>query len=232
MGVPSRQRAVAVAAAHAPPTVADTRRAFLEGYRKPIPAMFNVVVQELLVQQHFMRYSVAYKYNEVYALGFVSVFDQVLDGLDPAERAAMFDAYVTALGEDPATYRADAERLAADAAALGGAAALAPDAAGGAAQRALAAAAEGAAYNKFFAIGLFRLLELVGAKDPAALEALVKAVNVKPESVNKDLLMYKGILSKLSAAKDLMKEFLERERRKQGERDAAKAAKAAAPVQA
>lgn len=47
----------------------------------------------------------------------------------------------------------------------------------------------------------FRLLELTGAKEPAALEKLVKAVGVAPASVNKDLLMYKGVLSKLSAAK-------------------------------
>lgn len=46
-----------------------------------------------------------------------------------------------------------------------------------------------------------RLLELTGAKEPAALEKLVKAVGVKPAAVNKDLLMYKGVLSKLSAAK-------------------------------
>jgi hypothetical protein len=46
-----------------------------------------------------------------------------------------------------------------------------------------------------------RLLELTGAKEPAALEKLVNAVGVKPASVNKDLLMYKGVLSKLSAAK-------------------------------
>jgi hypothetical protein len=48
---------------------------------------------------------------------------------------------------------------------------------------------------------LLRLLELTGAKEPAALEKLVKAVGVKPASVNKDLLMYKGVLSKLSSAK-------------------------------
>lgn len=46
-----------------------------------------------------------------------------------------------------------------------------------------------------------RLLELTGAKEPAALEKLVKAVGVKPASVNKDLLLYKGVLSKLSSAK-------------------------------
>jgi hypothetical protein len=48
---------------------------------------------------------------------------------------------------------------------------------------------------------LLRLLELTGAKEPAALEKLVKAVGVKPASVNKDLLLYKGVLSKLSSAK-------------------------------
>lgn len=46
-----------------------------------------------------------------------------------------------------------------------------------------------------------RLLELTGAKEPAALERLVKSVGAKPEAVNKDLLLYKGILSKLAAAK-------------------------------
>lgn len=46
-------------------------------------------------------------------------------------------------------------------------------------------------YNRFFAIGLFRLLELTGAKEPAALERLVKACGVRPENVNKDLMTYK-----------------------------------------
>lgn len=54
-----------------------------------------------------------------------------------------------------------------------------------------ASAAGAFSYNKFVAIGLFRLLELSGAKEPSALEKLVKAVGVKPEAVNRDLLMYK-----------------------------------------
>lgn len=58
-------------------------------------------------------------------------------------------------------------------------------------------------YSKFFAIGLFRLLELTGAKDPQALGSLVKAMNIRQEGVNRDLMTYKGILSKLSAAKEV-----------------------------
>jgi len=227
------RRSLVVTAAFNPPTVSDTKKKFSEAYTRPIPAIYNTVVQELLVQQHFIRYSINYKYNAVYALGFVSVFDQILDGFDGTEKDKIFKAYINALGEDPAQYRSDAEKLEAQARDLSGPDGLTPDASGTDLQKALAevaAATESGkfAYNRFFAVGLFRLLELTGAKEPAALEKLVKAVGVKPASVNKDLLMYKGVLSKLSAAKEMMREFLEREKRKQAEREAAKAEKQAA----
>jgi hypothetical protein len=53
---------------------------------------------------------------------------------------------------------------------------------------------------------------------------LLQRLGVRQDIVNKDLLLYKSILSKLTAAKELMKETLERERRKQAEREASKAA--------
>lgn len=46
-------------------------------------------------------------------------------------------------------------------------------------------------YTRFFAIGLFRLLELTKAKDPKALEKLAGAMNVSLESINRDLTTYK-----------------------------------------
>eukprot|EP00879_Flechtneria_rotunda_P000202 GHRR01000274.1.p1 GENE.GHRR01000274.1~~GHRR01000274.1.p1 ORF type:complete len:294 (+),score=105.51 GHRR01000274.1:1140-2021(+) len=232
LGIQSRssQRSLVLNAAKegfAPPTVADTKRAFMETYAKPIPSIYNTVVQELLVQQHFIRYNINYQYNAVYALGFVSVFDQVLDGFEETERTKIFNSYVEALQEDAAQYRADAEKLESQARSLSGPDGLVPDASGNDLQQALAAVAAATeagkfAYNRFFAVGLFRLLELTGAKEPAALERLVKAVGVNPAAVNKDLLLYKGVLSKLSAAKDMMREFLERERRKQAERESAR----------
>lgn len=45
-------------------------------------------------------------------------------------------------------------------------------------------------------------------------------------TVHRDLMLYKSILSKLNAAKEMMTEFVEREKRKTAEREAAKAAKA------
>lgn len=43
--------------------------------------------------------------SQVYALGFVSVFDQILDGFDSTDKTAIFNAYIEALGEDPKKYR-------------------------------------------------------------------------------------------------------------------------------
>jgi hypothetical protein len=70
------------------------------------------------------------QYDEVFALGFVSVFDQLTGGYDEAEREKIFKAYVTALGEDPAQYRADAARLEAMAGQLSGPDGLAPSSSG------------------------------------------------------------------------------------------------------
>lgn len=52
------------------------------------------------------------------------------------------------------------------------------------------------------------------------------------DSVNKDLLLYRSILSKMMAAKELMAEMVSRDKRKQAEREAAKAAKTEGEVKA
>lgn len=91
------------------PTVADTKGAFIRDYRKPIPSIYSNVIQELLVQQHLMRYNATYTYDPIFALGFVTVYDQLMDGYpNDADRDAIFKAYITALNEDPELYRFDA----------------------------------------------------------------------------------------------------------------------------
>ncbi|KAH9323889.1 hypothetical protein KI387_018528, partial [Taxus chinensis] len=87
------------------PTVAETKLAFLKAYKRPIPNIYNNVIQELIVQQHLMRYKMTYQYDEVFALGFVTVYDQLMDGYPSDEdREAIFRAYITALNEDPERY--------------------------------------------------------------------------------------------------------------------------------
>jgi len=219
------------AAAQAPPTVADAKASFQKAFRKPLPSIYSTVIMELLVQQHLYRWNSAYKYSAVTALGVCSVFDQVLGGLPEAERDAVFTAYISALNEDPKQYRADAAALEAWAKSVSSPAEVTPDVEGSEGQKALARVADGVRandflYTKFFSVGLFRMLELAGGKDPKALASVVAALGIPQERVNADLLTYKGVLSKLQSAKEIMKEFMEREKKKAAEREAAKAASA------
>ena len=168
---------------------------------------------------------------QVFGLGFVSVFDQVLEGLPDGDKSALFSAYIGSLGENGDQYRQvcswassiiiaswllcdrartvsreahlswlmrmqDAEKVEALAKELSGPSELKPDAEGSELQKKLASIAERSSqgnflYTKFFAIGLFRLLELTGAKDPKALEGLVSAMKIPQESVSRDLMTYK-----------------------------------------
>ena len=66
-----------------------------------------------------------------------------------------------------------------------------------------------------------RMLKTVGAMQ--VLKAMAEAFNLDVASFNKDLDIYRSLLSKMSSAKELMKEFLEREKKKQAERAAGKA---------
>jgi hypothetical protein len=49
---------------------------------------------------------------QVFALGIVSVFDQILDEMEADKRDALFKAYIKSFGEEPGEYRADADKLA------------------------------------------------------------------------------------------------------------------------
>lgn len=53
-----------------------------------------------------MRYKKTYCYDAVFALGFVTVYDQLMEGYPSDEdREAIFQAYIKALKEDPEQYR-------------------------------------------------------------------------------------------------------------------------------
>jgi len=207
-------------------TVADTKAKFVNSYPYPIPSVWSVAVQELLVTQHFVRYSTKYSYSKISSLGFVSVFDQLFEGFpSDEEKEKIFECFVKALEEDPAQIRKDAAELASFAESAGSADALVANPVF-AATKSLVDAKK-FAYSRYDAVGLFRMLELAGAAEPSALETLSAAAGIDLKKVNGDLGLYKGLLSKLAAAKELQKEIFEREKRKDAER-AAKKAEAAA----
>ena len=174
----------------------------------------------------------------VVGLGVVSVFDQLFGALDAGERELLFDAYVGSLCEDPEEYRSDAAALMAAAEASKGMPVTPLDSSEssplkGKLSELLSSGAIGKQHTKFFAIGLFRLLEAAEVADKAALQALVEALGCEYDKVTKDLTLYKGMLSKMEGARELMEETGKREQKKDAERLAEKekkmAEKAAAP---
>ena len=48
-----------------PPTIADTKQKFYKQFKTPINPIYNTVIQELLVQQHLMRWNINFKYDAV-----------------------------------------------------------------------------------------------------------------------------------------------------------------------
>lgn len=208
-----------------PPPVSETKLKFLSSYKRPIPSIYNTVLQELIVQQHLMRYKKTYRYDAVFALGFVTVYDQLMEGYpSDDDRVAIFQAYINALNEDPQQYRADAEKLETWARAQNSSSLVEFSSKEGEIEDILKEIAERArgsgsfSYSRFFAVGLFRLLELANATEPTILEKLCGALNIDKRSVDRDLDVYRNLLSKLVQAKELLKEYVEREKKKREER--------------
>ncbi|KAL2496915.1 Protein THYLAKOID FORMATION 1 [Forsythia ovata] len=213
------------------PTVSETKLNFLKAYKKPVPSIYNTVLQELIVQQHLMRYKSTYRYDPVFALGFVTVYDQLMEGYPSDEdRDTIFKAYITALNEDPDQYRADAQKLeewarSQTASTLVDFASREGEVEGALKDIAERAGSKGSfSYSRFFAVGLFRLLELANATEPTVLEKLCAALNVNKKSVDRDLDVYRNLLSKLVQAKELLKEYVDREKKKREERTEAQKA--------
>ncbi|KAI3736216.1 hypothetical protein L6452_15754 [Arctium lappa] len=208
------------------PPVSETKLKFLTAYKRPIPSIYNTVLQELIVQQHLMRYKTTYRYDAVFALGFVTVYDQLMDGYpSDDDREAIFQAYIKALNEDPQQYRTDAQKLEDWARTQSSGTLVDFSSREGEIEGILKDIAERAggngnfSYSRFFAVGLFRLLELSNATETTILEKLCAALNIDKRSVDRDLDVYRNLLSKLVQAKELLKEFVAREKKKQEERN-------------
>lgn len=208
-----------------PPAVSETKLKFLTTYKRPIPSIYNTVLQELIVQQHLMRYKKTYRYDPVFALGFVTVYDQLMEGYPSNDdREAIFQAYISALNEDPQQYRTDAQKLESWARTQSSNTLVDFSSKEGEIEDLLKDIAERAkgnesfSYSRFFAVGLFRLMELSSATEPTILEKLCAALNINKSSVDRDLDVYRNLLTKLVQAKELLKEYVEREKKKQEER--------------
>ncbi len=215
-------------------TVSETKRAFYNIHTRPVNSIYRRVVEELMVEMHLLSVNVDFQYDPIYALGVVTAFDRLMAGYRPeTDKESIFNALVQAQQEDPKKYRQAAQQLEelgktvsvetlttwAEQAVLHGE--------GSELQHQFHVIANHPKfkYSRLFAIGLYRLLELVNTEAvegkearEKALSAIATGLNLSQEKLLKDVEMYRSNIDKMIQAQKLMEEMTEAERKKRAQR--------------
>ena len=204
------------------PTVADTKRAFYTYHPRPVHAVYQRVVEEMLVEMHLLQVNVAYRYHPLYALGVVTSFDALMAHYTPtAHRDSIFQALCRALNHDPQVLRADAQRLLTLAQGESGVALRdwlrqpgMPFSAQDPLQRELQTwlTPPPPKYSRLVGIGLWTLVQTVlpeaESQWPTAVRTLAQALNLNAERVERDLDLYRSSLDRLNQARAVLADIL------------------------
>ncbi|MDY7022896.1 MAG: photosystem II biogenesis protein Psp29, partial [Cyanobacteriota bacterium] len=204
-------------------TVSDTKRAFYSIHTRPVNSIYRRVVEELMVEMHLLLVNVDFQYDPIYALGVVTAFDRFMQGYLPeSDRESIFNALIGALQDDPARYRAEANRLQEFAQTLSvkdlvswtGEAKNSPG--DNELQHSFHKIATNPKYkySRLFAIGLFTLVEKADPqiiedheKAEETLAHLASGLNLPQDKLQKDLELYRSNLEKLIQARTVMDEI-------------------------
>lgn len=95
--------------ADSPPTVADTKQAFLAHFPKPLPSLYSTIIHELLVQQHLFRWNTSYCANPITSLGLWTVLEQTLGEL--ADKQIIVQAFFGSLSMDIRTVQTEMRQV-------------------------------------------------------------------------------------------------------------------------
>lgn len=217
-------------------TLSETKRTFYTLHTRPLNSIYRRVVEELLVEMHLLSVNVDFKYDPIYALGVVTVFDTFMQGYQPEkDQESIFKAICKAVENDPQQYRQDAERVKAVAENASGEEVIAwlcelkPLDQAGDLNQVLQGIKENPRfkYSRLFVIGLYTLLETANpdvVSDDKKREEILgnccQALNLPKEKVDKDLDLYRSNLEKMEQARSVLEDAVkadrkQRERRKQ-----------------
>lgn len=84
---------------------------FYELYGRPVPFVFRSATNEILYMSHLDLVNARFTYDAMWACGVFSTFDVFFQGIDDATRTTLFDSIMKALKLEPATVRADAQKV-------------------------------------------------------------------------------------------------------------------------
>jgi photosystem II biogenesis protein Psp29 len=216
-------------------TVSDAKRAFYGTHTRPINSIYRRVVEELMVEMHLLSVHQNFVYDSLYALGIVTTFDRFMQSYRPeSDIAPIFSALCGSVGLDSSQVRADSEQLLGSLSGVTWDGLLKGDASGelGTVMGQVQNNAN-FKYSRLFAIGTYRVMEVVDAdalKDTdrfkAAVEAVATTLKLLPDKVQKDLELYRGNLDRLNAAAVAIADTIAADRKKRAERELEKAAAA------
>jgi hypothetical protein len=226
-----------------PMTVSAVREKFYAAYGQNfVPFISQGFVNEMLSSMTFAMSSGDWTYSRVFALGFKKLCLILQDSVpDEEKRLNIEKSMLTAVGLKPDTIMKDAEQLEEKVKDMSESDLLASD------DMTKITNAKNFKYSYQIGAGLFTLMDAVGVeKTEDNIERWASELNLRPVTIQKDLVVYKDVQTKMAEAKQMLLEASIREKRKKAkaleekaQRLAAEAAKieaaekaAAAPAEA
>jgi len=214
-------------------TLSETKRTFYNLHTRPLNSIYRRVIEELLVEMHLLTVNADFKYDPIYALGVVTVFDTFMQGYEPEkDKESIFSAICKAIEHDPQQYRQDAERVKSIVENSSAEAVRAwlceskPLDQAGDLNEVLQSIKNNPRfkYSRLFIIGLYTILETANPElvsddkqREETLETCCQALNLPKEKVDKDLDLYRSNLEKMQQARSVMEDVVKADR-KQRER--------------
>lgn len=214
-------------------TLSETKRTFYTLHTRPLNSIYRRVIEELLVEMHLLTVNVDFKYDPIYALGVVTVFDTFMQGYEPEkDKESIFNAICKAVEHDPQQYRQDAERVKSIVDNASGEEVTAwlceskPLDQAGDLNEVLQSIKDNPRfkYSRLFIIGLYTILETANPdlmsddnKREETLQSCCQALNLPKDKVDKDLDLYRSNLEKMQQARSVMEDVVKADR-KQRER--------------
>jgi len=236
----SSQRASHLGVTSPVKTVSEAIADFYRAYpQPPLLPLFRPFIVDFLTTTHLSVVDSRFAYDAVFALGVREVFDRIMQPYDafslPGESEKIWAAFVRALGFQPEQVAADAEAAKSYAKTTPSSQVLA-EIEGGTASGLMGAAfshIEKDLYSLPYGIGLFKLMEVSGAKiEKSNVEAWARALKVSPSRTARDLENFRANMNKLGKAQEMLRDNEIREKkelaRKLEEKAKALAAKAEA----
>lgn len=211
------------------PTVSDAKRDFFNAYPQPISAIYRRVVDELLVELHLLTVNPTFRYNHLFALGVVTIFDRFLEGY-PGDLLPLGEALFQAVRLSYSQLRQDARRLE-DLSQNQGAELIKLlttletniDLSPLDAQLREIAGNPGFKYSRIFAVGLYTLITKLEPDSDKQIEILKQCCHaLYPNQGNespadrflRDLDLYRSNLEKVQQARQMMADLVEAEKKK------------------